>query len=160
MTSAAMPSSQDLVASDAPDGDVLTPAMRGHHRWMLWVAGIVAVLAFVFDVSADHEHVFVRRFPNIVMPGSCLSREIFHMDCPGCGLTRSIVFLVHGEVRASWQMNRVGWLMALAIVGQVPYRVMCLRRGRRVLGKVFPRLFGLFLILMLVGNWALGLMHI
>lgn len=148
------------MGSDARDGDVLTPAMRGHHRWMLWVAGIVAVLAVIFDVSADREHVFVRGFPKIVMPGSCLSREIFHMDCPGCGLTRSIVFLAHGEVRASWQMHRVGWLMALAIVGQVPYRIFCLRRGRAVLGKVFPRVFSYFLIGMLIGNWAMGLFHI
>jgi hypothetical protein len=127
---------------------------------MLWIAGIVVVLSVIFDVSPDRERIFVRGFPNIEMPGTCPSREIFHMDCPGCGLTRSFVFLAHGNLRASWQMHRLGWLMALAILGQVPYRILCLRRGRAVLGKVFPAVFSYFLIGMLVGNWALGLFHI
>ena len=155
LTSVAVPSSQDLVASDLPDGDVLSPAMRGiidgccglRGLWRCWP---------LFLMSARIASIFCAGVSEYCDAGELSFAQIFHMDCPGCGLTRSIVFLVHGEVRASWQMNRVGWIMLLAILGQVPYRIMCLRRGRRVLGTIFSRLFGRFLILMLVGNWGWG----
>jgi hypothetical protein len=124
---------------------------------MLWIAIAATLLAVVLDVSADRQHVFVRGFPQVVAPGTCMSRELFGVDCPGCGLTRSIVLLGRGDVRGSWRMHHVGWLMALAIVLQIPYRMLCLMRGRPVLGRIVPRVVASILIFALVANWLVGL---
>jgi hypothetical protein len=123
----------------------------------LWIAVATTLLAFSLDVSADRERVFLRGFPRMVVPGTCLSRELFHVDCPGCGLTRSIILLGRGEWRASWNLHHLGWLMALAIVGQIPYRILCLRRCRPVLGTLVPRVCALVLIFLLIANWLVGL---
>ena len=57
--------------------------------------------------------------------------------------------------------HRVGWLLALAVVLQIPYRLAALLgRNRQPLGKRFPELFGLALIVALIGNWVLQVFHV
>lgn len=34
----------------------------------------------------------------------CFSKQIFGVDCPGCGLQRSIAFLFQGDFVAAWGM--------------------------------------------------------
>lgn len=34
----------------------------------------------------------------------CLTKKYFGVDCPGCGLQRSIAFLIKGDVAAAWDM--------------------------------------------------------
>jgi hypothetical protein len=34
----------------------------------------------------------------------CMSKQVFGIDCPGCGLQRSIVLLFKGDLVASFQM--------------------------------------------------------
>jgi len=130
---------------------------RNRHIEMLVAATLVFLLAALLDV--DHERIFFRAFPNLPIPNTCLSRELFHFECPACGLTRSIVYLVHGQWRNSLHCHRLGWLMAMAIFAQFPYRIACLRFPELPrLGKSFPRLFGLALIVLLIGNWLVGLL--
>ena len=34
----------------------------------------------------------------------CMSKQLLGMDCPGCGLQRSVVYLFHGEFLAAFKM--------------------------------------------------------
>ncbi len=34
----------------------------------------------------------------------CLSKSVWGVDCPGCGLQRSVAFLFQGEFAAAWDM--------------------------------------------------------
>ncbi len=34
----------------------------------------------------------------------CLTKQLIGLDCPGCGIQRSFVFLLRGEFSASWDM--------------------------------------------------------
>ncbi len=34
----------------------------------------------------------------------CISKQVLGIDCPGCGLQRSIALLLHGDLVASFQM--------------------------------------------------------
>ena len=34
----------------------------------------------------------------------CMSKQLFGMDCPGCGLQRSVVFLLKGEFVEAFKM--------------------------------------------------------
>jgi hypothetical protein len=120
---------------------------------MLVMASAVVLLALLLEVLPDGKVAFFF-LPDFPAPGTCPSHEWFGINCPGCGLTRSIILLAHGDWTASWQMHRVGWLLALAIVLQFPYRIASLRRGGKpVLGTVFPSFCGYMLIALLLGNW-------
>jgi hypothetical protein len=121
---------------------------------MLCLASLVVVLAFLLEVRPDGKVAFFF-LPDYPAPGTCLSNEWFGINCPGCGLTRSIVFLAHGDWLASWRLHRIGWIMGLAIVAQFPYRIASLRRGGKpVLGTVWPSFCGHMLIALLLGNWV------
>jgi hypothetical protein len=110
-------------------------------------------LSVLFNVSTD-QRIEIRGLPGIPLPETCWSRSVFGVKCPGCGLTRSIVYLAHGDWRASWEMHRVGFVMALVILAQFPYCIAGLRyRMDYPLGRTFASIVAWGLILLLIGNW-------
>lgn len=145
-----------------------------HHRFYLWLAAIVVVLAFALTVQ-DNQRVALRPLPHFALPESCPSKIYFGIDCPGCGLTRSFIHLAAGNLAASFSTHRVGWLMALAILGQFPYRWFALHKLRRfpissgrntaesrpvesrILFKTpaWIECFAKLLLVALLGNWIL-----
>jgi len=42
------------------------------------------------------------RIEDYMLP--CFTKSIFGFDCPGCGLQRSIAFLIKGDIAAAWDM--------------------------------------------------------
>ncbi|MBL9149219.1 MAG: DUF2752 domain-containing protein [Phycisphaerae bacterium] len=127
-------------------------SLRSRHWEMLIGAIVVIALASIFTVGAG-DRVAVGS-TGIQLPPLCMSRTVFGVSCPGCGLTRSFVHLAHGEVQSSLQVHRVGWLLALAVVAQIPYRIVALRTANGLpLGERIPRYFGYVLIAALVVNW-------
>ena len=131
----------------------LSSGRRSRHRIMLAVACVVVVMSVLFNVRSD-QRVEIRCLPGIPLPETCWSRTVFGVKCPGCGLTRSIVYLAHGDWRASWRMHRVGIVMALAILAQFPYCIVGLRYKKNYpLGRRFASIVAWGLILLLIGNW-------
>lgn len=134
----------------------VSPTIR-RHREMLCLSFAAIVLSFVLDVRTDHR-VFLRGYPRLVAPESCPSRAWFGVRCPGCGLTRSFIHLAQGDWRRSIADNRVGILMAIATLAQIPYRGAALALGRdRPLGVIFPKIFGYLLIASLIGAWVVAI---
>lgn len=126
---------------------------------MLAVATAVVVLAFALEVRPDQRVAF-RGLAAYPAPELCFSRAWFGVTCPGCGLTRSIVYLAQGDWTASWRMHRLGWLMAVAVLLQFPYRGLALAYGdREILSSLLRRLCAATLIMLLLGNWLLGLLE-
>jgi hypothetical protein len=48
--------------------------------------------------------------------GGCWVHSLLGVDCPFCGMTRSFLFLMHGDVAASFRAHPGGPLLALAFV--------------------------------------------
>lgn len=46
----------------------------------------------------------------------CLIYNIFHVPCVGCGLTRSIVFLLHGDIFSSLKYNLLGIPIVILLI--------------------------------------------
>lgn len=45
----------------------------------------------------------------------CAVKHMLGIDCPGCGITRSVVALVHGELRESVDLNPMGIVAAVVM---------------------------------------------
>jgi Protein of unknown function (DUF2752) len=119
---------------------------------MLLLSLVVIVAAFALEVLPD-QRVALRGAQAAVLPPMCLTHELTGVDCPGCGLTRSFVHLAHGDWWESWHVHHLGWLLAAAVVLQVPYRVYCLRAGRQALPAWVGTWFGYVTIGLLLANW-------
>lgn len=51
--------------------------------------------------------------PTLVNFPLCVVKMFVGIDCPGCGLTRSIAFLTHGQIRKSVDFHPLGIIIAL-----------------------------------------------
>jgi hypothetical protein len=97
-----------------------------HWLAMIFSMAIVAAGAS-FKVYAD-QTVGCRFSPTQRLPPTCAIRDQLKFDCPGCGMTRSLIHFFRFQFAASWTANRCGWLLAMAFAAQLPYRIAALRR--------------------------------
>src|SRR5204863_3895983 len=88
---------------------------------LLCVAIFIIAASFLLQLSGTERLTF--SWSQVELPPLCPSRALFGVECPGCGLTRSFVALAAGDLRESWRFHRLGWLLAFAVVGQIPYRL-------------------------------------
>lgn len=130
---------------------------RKRHRSMLWIATTVVVLSFVMQVKGETQVAF-RGLLGFPLPELCGSRALFGIECPGCGMTRSILSLARGDWERSLEFHRIGWVMALVIVLQIPYRIYRLHELKsKVPNSRWPMWFGNCLIALLLINWLYDL---
>lgn len=52
-------------------------------------------------------------------PVLCIWRNLFGIECPGCGLTQALCSLVHGDVFAAASFNRL--IFPVAFISAVVY---------------------------------------
>jgi len=135
------------------EADVRNPSTH----WTYLGICLVLVVLPAFLSNSDPAHI---SFLGVRVPGSCLSRELFHADCPGCGLTRSFVALTHGRFRESLSLHRLGLVLYLFFLWQIAYRLYCLRQRCANLPAGLLRLqswLGFGMVAALLANWAVGL---
>jgi len=89
----------------------------------------ILILAAVLEVNANQR--VVVPLLQLEIPELCLWRRLANMHCPGCGLTRGFIHLMHGDFASAWRTNAAGWLVFLAVSVQIPYRIAQLRRDHQ-----------------------------
>lgn len=150
------PPDSQPAAPPMADETPLAPARYRRHRFMLIVACMVVVSALVFRVPSSNR-VELAGLEGLPMPSLCMSKSLFDVDCPGCGLTRSVLCFLQGDLARSLHFHRIGWILAAVIVFQFPYRITALvRKQDYPLGKRFSELFSYVLIFLLIANWLVG----
>jgi hypothetical protein len=133
--------------------------LRRYH-WLILSASLIVIAAALILNLSPSDGLRIPGFNN-TLPTTCPSRLLLGLDCPGCGLTRSFVALAAGDIAGSLHYNRVGWLFALAIVVQIPYRLFALYElRRRVVRRSWVAWLGFGLIAALVVNWLLRIAQI
>jgi len=60
---------------------------------------------------------------SIPLPGICTFRSVTGIPCPGCGLLRSMVSGIHGDVAKSLEYHRLGLLTLLYVGIQFFFRL-------------------------------------
>lgn len=124
---------------------------------MLIICALALAAAPLLQVLPD-DRVALRGIDQAVLPPSCPSRTIFKVSCPGCGLTRSFIFLTRADWDNSIRRNRVGWILMAIMAIQIPYRLHGLYgSGRFIVGRRISWWIGMVLIAILIGNWIYGL---
>lgn len=135
-------------------------AAARYHVEMLVLAIIVLAAACLLEVR-DDQKVALTWIPSMVMPPTCVSNETFGVPCPGCGLTRSFVELGHGQLENSLAHHRIGWILAVAVAFQIPYRIVVLKQRRNSLfHPEIAKWISRVLIALLLVNWLWELVRL
>ena len=50
------------------------------------------------------------------LPGICPSRLLFGVNCPGCGMTRSVLLTLGGDLRGALTVNPAGPVLVAALI--------------------------------------------
>ena len=135
--------------------DVERRPNRRHWAVLLLSVGVV-LAAFCLRVLPAGR-VAVRGWEHRPLPHVCGMRILFGTNCPVCGLTRSAIHLVNGRWPDAYGAHRLGWLVGIAIVLQIPYRMFALCSRKRVpIGKRLPAVLGWGLAGVFAVNWLVG----
>jgi hypothetical protein len=102
---------------------------------ILLISGILAIV-----VILHMENPFAE---NSVLP-PCLFHMLTHLYCPGCGVTRALYALLHGDVALAFRMNA---LAMLAIPLMPAMLVKSFSPGHSRLDRVLDARFWLVLVL-------------
>jgi len=132
-------------------------ALRNHMQWLVLCAAVIVASALL-DVGP--KGLTLPGAPGRPLPGMCVSRTVFHMNCPTCGMTRSFVSMAHGRLRLAFALHRLGPLAFLLVLVQVPLRAYAVLTGGLPRALRHPRLGTWIvsgLVIALVANWVYNL---
>ncbi len=132
-------------------------AQVSHHRLFLALSLAVLCVCFLLPAPGDSGQV---RLPgsNTTLPTFCMLKRECGIDCPGCGLTRCFLSVSHAQVASAWHYHPAGVLLFAAMVAQIPYRlvqVRRLRRGRCELNHWTLSALPWLLVVAILGQWIL-----
>ena len=85
----------------------------------------------------------------------CLFHALFSVDCPACGLTRSMSCALHGEIAASWSYHPLG-VLALLLLGFAGCAPSLFEKALSVAGgsKNRRRMFAAGIVTLVAGVWV------
>lgn len=75
--------------------------------WPELVILAIGCLAFFLRVDAEGH---LRTLGGRPWEFGCLTRAVWGIPCPTCGITRALVYLMHGQWSAAWSIHPVGSL--------------------------------------------------
>ena len=127
-----------------------------------WAAGAALVLLAAGLLRVGDNRQVQLPWCEVVLPETCAMYARFGLDCPGCGLTRSFIYLAHASPASAWQLNPLSWLLFGYVIAQIPLALWHFSRSRSRWLRRLTRcnewsLVVLMTALMLRWLWKLGL---
>jgi hypothetical protein len=68
---------------------------------------------------------------------TCPSKKLFHLDCPGCGLQRSYVALLKGDVTASFQLYPAAIPIFILFIFLALHLIVKFEKGALILTRLY-----------------------
>ncbi|HEY7161065.1 MAG TPA: DUF2752 domain-containing protein, partial [Acidobacteriota bacterium] len=112
--------SMSIRASVIRASDLLDERMNPIPHHLFHATFFSAVLLFATFSSVHFGRVTLFGY---TIPSLCMFHNITGFDCPGCGITRAVVYALHGQWYNSYLMHMWGIPLAALIAFQVPYHV-------------------------------------
>ncbi|QEG24290.1 DUF2752 domain-containing protein [Mariniblastus fucicola] len=131
---------------------------RLHIVFLLMAA---AVITCSFVMSSEGKTTVRMPGVPVQMPSTCMSKRIWGVDCPGCGLTRSFISMSHAQFGRAFSFNPAGPLVYLFVLFQIPwhlyqmFRLWKLRRPIETLWLYVP-LFAMSGAILIQWLWRLA----
>jgi len=93
--------------------------IQKEHLIMFFICLLVLLFSFVLKVERGQVD-----FPGfkIHLPSACLMKTLFKIECPFCGLSRSLVESAHLNFKSAISYNLAGPAFFLFLLLQIPYR--------------------------------------
>ena len=89
------------------------------------------LLMHMADLAGQNKHTEEAvSFLGSDVPVMCTWRKMTGIPCMGCGLTRSLTFMAHGQPWMALQMNLLGPILFSIVAFQIPWRAFKLWQGR------------------------------
>jgi hypothetical protein len=121
-----------------------------HHLFQAAVFSVLLIFAALSSVNFGKVSLF-----GYTIPSLCMFHNITGFDCPGCGITRSFIYALHGQWDNSYLMHLWGIPLAAIVAFQIPYHLWRATGGSPL---KFPpgliRWFRIFVIISIVLPWA------
>jgi hypothetical protein len=122
------------------------------------------ILAGSLILSPPNEESPFIKIGKIPLPGMCTFRSLTGVPCPGCGLFRSMVTAMHGNVLKSFEYHKLGFVTIVYVLLQFIFRLgvmifpaLAIRYSR--LEAYLNR--GIILLAVLFGiNWIITLIEV
>jgi len=131
-------------------------SMRG--LIIAWIAIAIILVAFVRASRFESPRSVYLPLATEALPDLCTFRNLFAIDCPGCGMTRSFILTSRFRLADAWTMNPAGTLAFASIVLSIPWRItqwIMLTRGRPIQSTAPLEVGWLTMItLVMMVNWA------
>jgi hypothetical protein len=127
--------------------------MMGKPGLLLAAILLAELIAARMLLSADRERVSLAGTPIVA---SCSFKQRFGIPCPACGMSRSFVLALHGDVATAMDLNPGGPILVFGIAYFIG-AMLCLSLRRRVTTK--PRIqwctatLGMGLIAVVCVHW-------
>jgi len=125
------------MADDGHPSDEHPAPLRRHWKILL-ICSAMLLLAVALRLNARGD-VLLPYTSGPPLPAACLTRQLLHMDCPGCGMTRSFIAMAHGQASLALAYHRLGPALFLYVLLQVPLQAHVLLTGRTELLVIRPR---------------------
>ncbi|MCB9741273.1 MAG: DUF2752 domain-containing protein [Alphaproteobacteria bacterium] len=117
-----------MSAAAAADPEAQDLRVGVERRWHLTVLVLCAlIIGASVLLDGDTREVEVLGY---TLPGLCMFKALTGMNCPGCGLTRSFVFMGEGSILEAFRMHLLGPVIWVFFAAQIPLRAMRLWRLR------------------------------
>ena len=129
------------------------------HLMFLLMSLAVIVCSFVMT-SEGQTIVRVPGLP-IQMPETCMSKRLWGIDCPGCGLTRSFISMSHAQFSRAFSFNPAGPIVYLFVLAQIPwhaFQMFRLWKGKRPFESIwlYVPLFGMSVAILIQWLWRMA----
>jgi Protein of unknown function (DUF2752) len=148
-----------MAMSEPPEQSRPAPRASSLHWDILLICTGVVLASVVLDVDT-YGRMVLPFLPSHPLPATCLTRVLFHVHCPTCGLTRSFIAMAHGEWAEALRFHRLGPFLFAFVFLQVPVRAYAILRGIPP-GRLLPRTLGRLVPWLIIGafivNWAYDL---
>lgn len=79
-------------------------------RNLMGIVGVICTLAIPFFIGLADEHIESSQ-------SLCPTKLLTGLPCPGCGITKSLIFLYQGNIEKSMHYHAFGPLVVIASIG-------------------------------------------